>query len=397
MNLWRSIEAMKQSSNIKIFHFHNGAGGGVLSVIRNLLAYRQHPEIENHVIYTINRNQIPDYKVPGLAGAASEQVFYYSPKWNFYYTCRQLAKLLPDDKAVIVAHDWLELGMVSNLGLQNPVVHYVHGAYDYYYSLAVRHSPWVDCYITVAQHIADELLLRMPGRKENIHYLRFPVPDVKCSVFDKLPGFHLVFAGRCEEAKGYPLLPEIDRALTSRGIRVQWHIAGEGSQVKAKQAIWPSDSEVQFYGNIAHDNLMQLLCRSHALILPSQAEGMPVSVIEAMKASAVPVVNDLPGGIQELVLEDVTGFRISNNRPTLFADRLAMLIADGHLWQKISSAASSYASMNFSPEKNTSQIEDSFLSAYFKNKIKDAQKIYGSRLDHPAIPNMIVKTIRSFL
>jgi hypothetical protein len=111
---------------LKIVHFHNGSGGGILSVIRNLLAYRQHPDIENHVIYTINIEQIHDYKINHLVGAASERVFYYSPKWNFYFTCRQLAKLLPDDEALMVAHDWLELAMISNLGLNYPVVQFIN-------------------------------------------------------------------------------------------------------------------------------------------------------------------------------------------------------------------------------------------------------------------------------
>ena len=90
---------------IKIYHFHNGGGGGVLSVIKNLLKYSNNPAIENHVIYTINKEEKGVYVINNLEGAFSEQVFYYSQKWNFYYTCRQLAKLLPDCKAIIVAHD----------------------------------------------------------------------------------------------------------------------------------------------------------------------------------------------------------------------------------------------------------------------------------------------------
>ncbi|MEO6328706.1 MAG: hypothetical protein ABIO55_07235, partial [Ginsengibacter sp.] len=107
---------------VSIYHFYNGSGGGVFSVIKNLLQYSRDRKIENHIIYTINKKLIPHFSVPQLSGATSEQIFYYSADWNFYYTCKQLSKLLPDNKAVLIAHDWLELGMVSNLGLQNPVV-----------------------------------------------------------------------------------------------------------------------------------------------------------------------------------------------------------------------------------------------------------------------------------
>ena len=120
---------------MKVYHFHNGSGGGVFSVIKNLLEFSQSPDIENHVIYTINKLNQPSYTIGNLKGAASEQIFYYSPKWNFFHTCKLLAKLLPDEKVIIVAHDWLELGLVSNLGLQNKVVMFLHGDYNYYYQL----------------------------------------------------------------------------------------------------------------------------------------------------------------------------------------------------------------------------------------------------------------------
>jgi hypothetical protein len=204
--------------------------------------------IENHVIYTINKEKTPAFTLPQLVGASTEKIFYYSPKWNFYYTCRQLAKLLPDDKAVIVAHDWLELGMVSNLGLQNPVVKYLHGAYEYYYDLAVKHSAWVDAYITVSKIIETELIKRLPQRKNEIQYLRFPVPDLLCNGKSKSEGFHIVFAARCEDAKGYHLLPKIENELERRRVKVHWHIAGQESNDIAKQELWNNLSDVKFYG-----------------------------------------------------------------------------------------------------------------------------------------------------
>ena len=53
-------------AKVSIYHFHNGGGGGVLSAIRNLLLYRQHTEIENHVIYTINKDFTSFYHLPCL-------------------------------------------------------------------------------------------------------------------------------------------------------------------------------------------------------------------------------------------------------------------------------------------------------------------------------------------
>jgi glycosyltransferase involved in cell wall biosynthesis len=381
-------------AKLEVYHFHNGSGGGVLSVIRNILRYRQNPEIENHVIYTINKENTPAFSLPGLEGAASEQVFYFSSKWNFYYTCSKLAKLLPNQKALIVAHDWLELGMVSNLGLKNPVVFFVHGAYDYYYNLAEKHSAWIDNYITVANHISQHLVAQLQNRCSDISYLRFPVPDINCSIEKNFSEIKIIFAGRCEAAKGYTLLPHIQIELQKRNISVNWHIVGEGSKENNQQDIWPTKTNIKFHGILKNNELINLLCKSHILLLPSIAEGMPVVVIEAMKAGVVPIVNDLPCGVQELVMHNNTGYLVSDNKIPIYADYIERLCLDFDLMLTISMNAKNFANQLFNPILNT-HICNSFLHlSSQKFRVKKAKKIYGSRLDQIWLPNIFVSFLR---
>jgi len=218
--------SVDQLDKLNVYHFNNGKGGGVLSVIRNLIRFSNNPLIENHIIYTINKEQIPLFSVEHIEGAVTEQLFYYSPKWNFYYTCKQLAKLLPDDKALVVANDWLELGMMSNLGLQNRVVQFVHGAYDYYYQLAKLHENSIDLFITVAQNIERKLIQVIPHRRNDIDYLRFPVPLINHEEKEVGDNINIIFIGRLEAAKGYLLLPAIAKRVNESNSNVHWHIVG---------------------------------------------------------------------------------------------------------------------------------------------------------------------------
>lgn len=385
------------AKKLSVFHFHNGSGGGVLSVIRNLLYYRQHHEIENHVIYTINKDKNADFQAPGLQGAATEQIFYYSAKWNFYHTVKQLAKLLPDEKSVIVAHDWLELGMVSHLGLKNPVVFFVHGDYDYYYQLAVKHCHSIDTFICVSASISKRLKQMLPAEYANIQYVRFPVPESAGFAFRSNDILQIIFVGRCEKAKGYYLLPDIERKLQFMGVKVKWHIAGEGSDRPTNQNVWPDDSEVSFYGKLPQQAISQLLLKMDLLVLPSLAEGMPVSVIEAMKAGVVALVNNLPGGVQELVVDGKTGYRIEDNLPERFATVITNLNDDKELLRSISKEASSVANHLFDPLSNTNEIEITLIDAMGKIKPKNPFNVYGSRLDQKWIPNIIVTFARKFL
>lgn len=381
------------SDRIKVYHFHNGSGGGVLSVIRNLLFYKQHLNIENHVIYTINFEKQKTYSAPGLKGATSEQVFYYSPNNNFYYTCKQLAKLVPDDQCVLVAHDWLELGMVSNLGLQNPVVQFLHGHYDYYFNLAKKHEQWVDCFICVAYAIHEKLTNVLPQRKANNFYNRFPVPDVQCKLINGSIK-KILFLGRCEHGKGYQLLPQIADQLTQKGYFLEWHIFGEGSLEKENQIIWPANANVFFYGTKTNTEVLELMPNFDCMILPSLAEGMPIAIIEAMKAGVIPIVNDLSGGLQEIVLNGETGYRIQNNNVDAYVETFIQLKENEQIAIKVAIKASRIANEWFNPIANTSAIETVFLNADKTKHLKNKQKIYGSRLDAEWMPNGITSLLR---
>jgi len=387
--------SVDQLDKLNVYHFNNGKGGGVLSVIRNLIRFSNNPLIENHIIYTINKEQIPLFSVEHIEGAVTEQLFYYSPKWNFYYTCKQLAKLLPDDKALVVAHDWLELGMMSNLGLQNRVVQFVHGAYDYYYQLAKLHENSIDLFITVAQNIERKLIQVIPHRRNDIDYLRFPVPLINHEEKEVGDNINIIFIGRLEAAKGYLLLPAIAKRVNESNSNVHWHIVGSIAEPAIENITWDENIRVRHYGNMLNDAVLELLKSMQILILPSVAEGMPVIIIEAMKAGVIPLVNNIDGGIQELVIDDKTGYKIENNSIAGYVEKINSLSTDKSQRIKMSYNSVIMANELFDPVINTIAIENKIVEMFATpNKNKAAVKIYGSRLDEQWVPNYVVNTIR---
>lgn len=381
------------SEKIKVFHFHNGSGGGVLSVIKNLLLYSNTDRFENNVIYTINKDKTSHYEPARLDNAFSQKVFYYSSHWNLLYTCKQLARLLPGENALLVAHDWLELAMVSNLGLQNKLIQVVHGDYTYYYDLAKDNEASIDAYIAVSGSIKEKLQSFLPGKKEAVNYLRFPIPENNCSNENR--DNNITFVGRCTEDKGYHLLPVIAKLVQDKGVNISWHIAGEiTGEVKQKYP-WPVNTDVQFYGLVPNGEINKMLCKMRYFILPSVAEGMPVSLIEAMKAGVVPIVNNLKGGITELVKDGETGFIADGNLPEAYAGIISMLDKDTQLQKNIARNCKELSATSFDPFENVKQYEQLFDSIYSKaKKQKQVKKIYRYRLDNTIYPNSLVAFIR---
>ncbi len=385
---------------MKVYHFHNGAGGGVLSVIKNLLLYKQQDDIENHVIYTINKDLVEKFEILHLDGAASEQVFYYSPKWNFYYTCKQLAVLLPDEKTLIIAHDWMELGMASNLGLQNPVIQILHGDFDYYYELAKINSPVIDAFVCISSKMSGSLKNKLPNREDDIIYLNFPVQSVesKNRENDKL---HLIYFVRDlkEERKQFSTIVEVARQLSDTPNDYYFTIAGGGMMAKEFFDLWPEGMKesVNFLGVQKNEEIITLLTGQDIFLLPSLAEGLPVSLVEAMKAGVVPLISNWDGAVDDLVSAGNTGYYCNKGDSVAYARRIKELNGDRSFLNKLSFNCMQRANIIFDPVENTKKFEILYGTVAAKRtRKKIPSKVYGSRLDHPLIPNFISSSIRKF-
>jgi glycosyltransferase involved in cell wall biosynthesis len=381
---------------IKAIHFLNNGGGGTLSVVQNILRFSKHTEVEHHVIYTVNKDIAPGFTALNLAGAASEQVFFYSANWNFYYTCRQLAAMLPSADAVIIAHDWIELGMASMLGLPNPLVQLVHGNYSYYFDLAKKNESVIDRFIAVSQPISDGLKIHLPTRIKDISYSRFPVPEIPPKNGNNAV-LKIVYAVRSlnDKNKQFDLLPAISRELAD--IQLHWTILGDGIVAGEVKQMMGTAHEITVFPFLPNDALIRMFPEMDIFLLPSIKEGFPVTLVEAMKAGVVPLVTNWGGAAEKLVIDDVTGYYLEISDAVGYADKIRILSGNRNKLSALSDAASKTANDLFHPQQNTNAIEAIIQDAFTHQKTnKQALKVYGSRLDQKWIPNKLTSLLRTF-
>jgi glycosyltransferase involved in cell wall biosynthesis len=108
------------------------------------------------------------------------------------------------------------------------------------------------------------------------------------------------------------MVPQKDHALLLRalvGVRGDWclQMVGDGPLREEIQSLAEQlqlGGRVQFLGE--RKDITELLSQADVFILPSKWEGLPVSILEAMRAG-LPVVATDVGGVREAVQEDVTG------------------------------------------------------------------------------------------
>ena len=89
-------------------------------------------------------------------------------------------------------------------------------------------------------------------------------------------------------------------------------------------------NRVRYLGWISEKERDLLLRKTDIFILPSYAEGMPMSILEAMSYS-IPVISTFVGGIPELISDGESGFLITPGDIDALYQRLASLVKNEKL------------------------------------------------------------------
>jgi glycosyltransferase involved in cell wall biosynthesis len=115
----------------------------------------------------------------------------------------------------------------------------------------------------------------------------------------------ILYLGRIMDGqKRVYLFPRILAALKISGIPFQWTIAGEGDQRANLERLMSSANPTQrvlFHRSLPYSQVSALLEKHDIFLLASDAEGLPMSLLETMGHGLVPVVSDLESGIRDVV------------------------------------------------------------------------------------------------
>jgi glycosyltransferase involved in cell wall biosynthesis len=370
--------------------------GGVASFVDTLLAHRRPDGWTHWAVLTDNRLDT-DARLDGpMSGDGVRRVTCALPLENLHAVLRRLARAIPPGPGVLVANDWLELAMLAAHPVERAVLSVTHGDFDYYYDLARRHEPLIDCFVTYTRRVHDELRRRLPHRAEAIVNLPYGVRVPDAARAPARGPLRLLYVGRLDRSKGILDLPAIHRHLAASGVDAAWTIHGAGPDADLLRRAWPAGAPVRWSGPAPMERVLALYPEHDVLVMPSRAEGLPVALLEAMAAGVVPVVSDLASGIPEVVEPGVTGERPAVGDVAGFAAAIAGLALDRDRLEHMSRAARRTVVERFDIRERARDYQA--LYARWRDLRRPRPRgmavPYGSRLDRPWLPNAPVYATR---
>jgi glycosyltransferase involved in cell wall biosynthesis len=172
----------------------------------------------------------------------------------------------------------------------------------------------------------------------------------------------LLFVGRIAKVKGVAVLLEAMSKLSETHPVLQLDIVGDGPdrpEMERNVAELGLSDRVTFLGYRSQAEVAELLETTDVFVLPSFAEGVPVTLMEAMGA-AVPVVTTQVGGITELVVDGETGFIVRPGDPDVLADRIARLVDDPELRRRMGRRGREVVEADFTNRTEASRLKSLF-------------------------------------
>jgi len=167
-----------------------------------------------------------------------------------------------------------------------------------------------------------------------------PTPQVNASSRD---GRTILFLSNLRRRKGVVEAVEAARLVIQRHASARFLFVGEWEdddlEREVRRRASEGDGRIQFRPPVMGAEKERLLSSASIMLFPpSEPEGHPRVVLEAL-AAGVPIIATNRGTIAETIVDGESGFILPEPRPQQIADRIALLLKDSELRERMAMAA----------------------------------------------------------
>jgi glycosyltransferase involved in cell wall biosynthesis len=178
---------------------------------------------------------------------------------------------------------------------------------------------------------------KLPSKKKSQEFYGLSQQAIQCA-----------FIGRVTQIKRPDRFLDVVSEIMRRRVAVEFFIAGDGELLEiCRKRITRENLSVKVLG--WQSNIEQVLSATDVVVLTSDNEGTPLSLIQAGMAR-LPVVTTRVGSVPEVVLDGVTGIITGLNVQEI-ADAVEKLANDRELWARMGVSAQEFTLANFGVDR----------------------------------------------
>lgn len=255
---------------------------------------------------------------------------------------RKIIKKISPDIVTLHSSKAGILGRLALIFTSIPVIFTAHGwaftdgiswKKKYFYILIEKIFTYLTDHIIVVSNNDKELAIKykvVPASKQIV--IHNGIPDIldsslleeKQKESKNISPISLISIARFSKQKDHKTLLYALKEISDKN----WHLklVGKGpllEEVKLLSKELNINDKIEFCGE--RDDIEFLLSKSDIFILSTNWEGLPISIIEAMRAS-LPIVATNVGGIKELIIDNENGYLIERNSSHQLSNKIASLI-----------------------------------------------------------------------
>ena len=178
---------------------------------------------------------------------------------------------------------------------------------------------------------------RLPNRKNSQESYGLSTSTLQCA-----------FIGRVTQIKRPDRFLDVAAEIKRRGVKLEFFMAGDGELLNScRERMVGENLPVKVLG--WQSNIEKVLSAAELVLLTSDSEGTPLSLIQAGMAG-LPVVTTRVGSVSEVVQDGTTGF-ITGLSVQEIADALEKLTNSSDLRGQMGAAAQKFTLANFGVER----------------------------------------------
>jgi len=190
----------------------------------------------------------------------------------------------------------------------------------------------------------DEILTAPPEQPDDLRQLDTP--------------YRITLVGRCVPVKRIDLFIDTIASLRNdHKLEVEGSICGDGPLLETMKQYANTKGVAKFIHFRGFVQDMEPEWASiDALVMPSDHEGLPMTLLEALLRK-VPVVAHNAGGIPEVLDFGNSGVLVDNHSATGYADKLAQLIKQPEMARQLAANGQNHVKKEFSKRENVRKYE----------------------------------------